>query len=138
MNDLFTTTNGEGAAAANDNAFKDSGETTAVSSIEANGANGQAQSDRSLLGVMRRLKKNDKIDIRRIHGCYRIVPLNETFIVDDLRAYAESCGIRECGFCHRRVLGVSGFEGVLACPRCAPTVLDNWCRERGTGNGGAR
>jgi hypothetical protein len=137
----FTATNGNGAAAANDNAVIDSGETTPPS-IDSKGATGQAQSDRSLVGVIRRHLKNDKIDIRRIHGCYRIVPLNETYFVDDLRAFAERCGIRACDGCHRHLMNVSDYRGVLwACPRCAPTVLDNWYRDHvlsSVGNGGAR
>lgn len=139
MSDLFTTTNGEGAAAANDNAFKDSGK-TAAGSIGGNGADGQAQSYRALKRVINRQLRKNNLAIRGKCGHERVAPLNDFHPVSDLKEFAESLGIRACDHCHRYVaLVYDDHDQSLICSRCnAAESRRRDERWRSMRNGGAR
>jgi len=100
--------------------------------ICSNGAGGQAQSDRSLVRIIRRHLKSTLTDIRRIQSRYQLVPLNDPYVVDDLQAFADRCHILICDACHHRGLKVQKYRDLALCPRC---LTRNWESVRGNGNG---
>ena len=141
MSDLFTALNETGVIAENNDALNGK-EATNNESIEDRAGNGQAQSDRSLVGVLRRHVRKDNVDYRKIHGRYRKVPLNEAFVVQDLQAEADRLGLIPCEVCHRRVLNVARCSDIAMCPRCTTAAakarrapFEQWRESRRNGAG---